>query len=168
MVSNREPPSTRPSSNSRPWASTKRIRRAHGALQVADAGLLAEWMLERPEERGHRGAAAVCIIEAASFGYPLGRRRIRSSEVVSAVAEFTHSGTTEARLEGRHRYRATLIRAEWRRRLVGLHPQGRGEGAASALRRRGRRLAAPLTPCLLHLRDVLDKIAWKKNNRCRP
>ena len=26
------------------------IRRAHGALQVADAGLLAEWMLERPEE----------------------------------------------------------------------------------------------------------------------
>ena len=39
------------------------IRRAHGALQVADAGLLAEWMLERPE-RGTRSAAAVCINES--------------------------------------------------------------------------------------------------------
>ena len=30
------------------------IRRAHGALQVADAGLLAEWMLERPKNQKRR------------------------------------------------------------------------------------------------------------------
>ena len=132
------------------------IRRAHGALQVADAGLLAEWMLERPENE-ERSAAAVCINEAAGLGYPLGRRRSVRSENFSAVAKFIPERLKHAS-EGRHRHCKEVPRAEWRRRLVGLDAQGRGEGAAGALRRR-RQVRGAAHAVSSHLRDVLDKIA---------
>ena len=134
------------------------IRRAHGALQVADAGLLAEWMLERPENEEPEAQPPSALTKGQVSDIPwddveASALRILAQSQNSPIPErLKHASKAATRhckeLSGRM---ATTPGGTRRAR-----PRRRCCRCASTPARRRRGAAHAVSS---HLREVLDKIA---------